>query len=120
MHEIKYLGIDIGGANLKVIGLNSHKEIIFVEYRKCKIWEGVEKLRKAFQKINKTVKNKSAKCAITMSAVTAGISGIFIETHDNPKNAPSDGANMVPLKNLGALIHSIMLYDNLSKNENLI
>ena len=57
---------------------------------------------------------------LAKAAVTAGISGIFIETHDNPKNAPSDGSNMVPLKNLGALIHSIMLYDNLSKNENLI
>ena len=57
---------------------------------------------------------------LAKAAVTAGISGIFIETHDKPKNAPSDGSNMVPLKNLGALIHSIMLYDNLSKNENLI
>ena len=68
MHEIKYLGIDIGGAHLKVIGLNSHKEIIFVEYKKCKVWEGVEKLKKAFQKINNTINNKSVKCAITMSA----------------------------------------------------
>ena len=68
MHEIKYLGIDIGGAHLKVIGLNSHKEIIFVKYTKCKIWEGIEKLKIAFQKINKTINNKSAKCAITMSA----------------------------------------------------
>ena len=37
-----------------------------------------------------------------------------METHENPKNAPSDGPNMVPLK-LGKLIHSIKLYDNLSK-----
>jgi 2-dehydro-3-deoxyphosphooctonate aldolase (KDO 8-P synthase) len=49
--------------------------------------------------------------------VTAAISGIFMETHDNPKKAPSDGPNMVPLKKLGKLIHSIKLYDNLSKNE---
>ena len=56
---------------------------------------------------------------LAKAAVTAGISGVFIETHENPKNAPSDGSNMIPLKNLGSLIHSIMLYDNLSKNENL-
>ena len=43
----------------------------------------------------------------------------FIETHDNPKKAPSDGSNMVSLKELDKLIHSIILYDNLSKNEGL-
>jgi 2-dehydro-3-deoxyphosphooctonate aldolase (KDO 8-P synthase) len=54
---------------------------------------------------------------LAKAAVTAAISGIFMETHDNPKKAPSDGPNMVPLKKLGKLIHSIKLYDNLSKNE---
>ncbi len=56
---------------------------------------------------------------LAKAAVTTGISGLFIETHDNPKVAPSDGPNMVPLKELGKLIHCIMLYDNLSKNESL-
>ena len=56
---------------------------------------------------------------LAKAAVTVGISGIFLETHDNPKNAPSDGANMVPLKELGELIQSLKLYDNLSKNESL-
>ncbi len=54
---------------------------------------------------------------LARAAVTTSISGIFIETHDKPKNAPSDGPNMVPLKNLGKLIHSLKLYDNLSKNK---
>ena len=56
---------------------------------------------------------------LSKAAVTTGISGIFIETHDNPKKAPSDGSNMVSLKDLDKLIHSIILYDNLSKNEGL-
>ena len=56
---------------------------------------------------------------LAKAAVTTGISGILRETHDNPKNAPSDGSNMVPLNELGKLIQSIMLYDNLSKNESL-
>ena len=54
---------------------------------------------------------------LAKAATTTAISGIFMETHENPKNAPSDGPNMVPLKKLGKLIHSIKLYDNLSKNE---
>ena len=54
---------------------------------------------------------------LAKAAVTSAISGIFMETHDNPSKAPSDGPNMVPLKKLGKLIHSIKLYDNLSKNE---
>ena len=40
-----------------------------------------------------------------------------METHENPKNAPSDGPNMVALKDLDKLIHSLILYDNLSKNK---
>ncbi len=56
---------------------------------------------------------------LAKAAVTVGISGIFLETHDNPKKAPCDGPNMVPLKDLGKLIQSIKLYDNLSKNESL-
>ena len=54
---------------------------------------------------------------LAKAAVTTAISGIFMETHENPAKAPSDGPNMVPLKKLGKLIHSIKLYDNLSKNE---
>ena len=56
---------------------------------------------------------------LAKAAVTAGISGLFIETHENPKNAPSDGLNMIPLKELGRLIHSIKLLDNLTKNERI-
>ena len=52
---------------------------------------------------------------LAKAATTTAISGIFMETHENPKKAPSDGPNMVPLKNLGKLIQSIKLYDNLSK-----
>ena len=52
---------------------------------------------------------------LAKAAVTTSISGLFMETHENPKNAPSDGPNMVPLKSLGKLIHSLKLYDNISK-----
>ena len=54
---------------------------------------------------------------LAKAAVTSSISGLFMETHENPKNAPSDGPNMVPLKDLGKLIHRLKLYDNLSKSD---
>ncbi len=56
---------------------------------------------------------------LAKAATTTGISALFIETHNNPRKAPSDGPNMVPLKQLGKLIQSLILYDNLSKNEDL-
>ena len=56
---------------------------------------------------------------LAKAATTTGISALFIETHNNPRKAPSDGSSMVPLKELGKLIQSLILYDNLSKNEDL-
>ena len=51
------------------------------------------------------------------AAVTTGISSIFIETHQNPSIAPSDGPNMISLNDLPKLLHSIILYDNLAKSD---
>jgi len=41
---------------------------------------------------------------LARAAVAAGVDGIFLETHDNPADALSDGANALPLKQLGALL----------------
>jgi len=41
---------------------------------------------------------------LTLAAVAAGANGLFLETHPDPDNAPSDGPNMIPLKQLGALL----------------
>ena len=54
---------------------------------------------------------------LSKACVTVGISGLFIETHEKPKNAPSDGDSMIPLKKLGKLIQSVKLYDNLAKSD---
>ena len=54
---------------------------------------------------------------LAKAAVTTKISSIFIETHQNPSVAPSDGPNMVSLKDLPKLLHYIKLYDNLAKSE---
>ena len=53
------------------------------------------------------------------AAVSLGIAAVFIETHQDPDNAPSDGPNMIPLDQMGALIGSLMAFDNLAKADPL-
>lgn len=53
--------------------------------------------------------------ALARAAVAVGVAAVFIETHENPDTAPSDGPNMVPLKDLPALIESLKAYDLLTK-----
>ena len=52
---------------------------------------------------------------LARAAVAVGCAGVFIETHDDPDHAPSDGPNMVPLKDLGALLASLKAIDALVK-----
>ena len=49
------------------------------------------------------------------AAVSLGIAGVFIETHEDPDNAPSDGPNMIHLHNMPALIETLMAFDSLAK-----
>ncbi|MEM8538224.1 MAG: 3-deoxy-8-phosphooctulonate synthase, partial [Pseudomonadota bacterium] len=43
------------------------------------------------------------------------IAAVFIETHQNPDTAPSDGPNMVPLADMADLIETLMQFDKLAK-----
>lgn len=49
------------------------------------------------------------------AAVSIGVAGVFIETHQDPDNAPSDGPNMIQLDRMPALISSLMRFDQLAK-----
>lgn len=49
------------------------------------------------------------------AAVALGIAAVFIETHEDPDSAPSDGPNMVPLADMPALIETLMAFDRLAK-----
>ncbi|MFB2532490.1 3-deoxy-8-phosphooctulonate synthase [Paracoccus sp. p4-l81] len=49
------------------------------------------------------------------AAVSLGIAGVFIETHEAPDTAPSDGPNMIPLEQMPALLRSLMDFDRLAK-----
>jgi 2-dehydro-3-deoxyphosphooctonate aldolase (KDO 8-P synthase) len=53
---------------------------------------------------------------LARAAVAVGIAGIFIETHQDPDHAPSDGPNMVPLKQMDALLRRLIEFDRLAKN----
>ncbi|GGO23700.1 2-dehydro-3-deoxyphosphooctonate aldolase [Gemmobacter aquaticus] len=48
-------------------------------------------------------------------AVSIGIAGVFIETHEDPDNSPSDGPNMIYLDQMPALVDSLMQFDRLAK-----
>ena len=49
------------------------------------------------------------------AAVAIGVAAVFIETHEDPDRAPSDGPNMIPLDRMPALIADLMAFDRLAK-----
>ena len=53
--------------------------------------------------------------AMARAAVSLGIAGVFIETHEAPDKAPSDGPNMIPLDQMGRLIDTLMALDGIAK-----
>ena len=52
---------------------------------------------------------------LARAAVAVGVAGVFIETHDDPDNAPSDGPNMIPINNLQHLLEELMEVDASTK-----
>jgi 2-dehydro-3-deoxyphosphooctonate aldolase (KDO 8-P synthase) len=52
---------------------------------------------------------------LARAAVAVGVAGVFIETHQDPDKAPSDGPNMVPLRELESLLSELIAIDKLVK-----
>src|SRR5690348_12377447 len=52
---------------------------------------------------------------LARAAVAVGVAGVFIETHQDPDKAPSDGPNMVPLREMEALLTRLVAFDRLAK-----
>jgi 2-dehydro-3-deoxyphosphooctonate aldolase (KDO 8-P synthase) len=52
---------------------------------------------------------------LARAAVAVGVAGVFIETHPDPDHAPSDGPNMVPLREFEGLVKRLMAFDALAK-----
>ena len=53
--------------------------------------------------------------ALARAAVAVGVAGVFIETHQDPDRAPSDGPNMMPLKEMEGLLCRLVEFDRLAK-----
>ena len=53
---------------------------------------------------------------LARAAVAVGVAGVFIETHQDPDRAPSDGPNMVPLKAMEDLLRRLIAFDRLAKD----
>ncbi len=56
---------------------------------------------------------------LARAAIAVGVAAVFIETHQDPDCAPSDGPNMVPLKQLPALLETLLAFDKLAKQNPL-
>lgn len=52
---------------------------------------------------------------LSRAAVAVGVAALFIETHEDPDNAPSDGPNMVPLSEMPRLLETLMAFDAVAK-----
>jgi 2-dehydro-3-deoxyphosphooctonate aldolase (KDO 8-P synthase) len=52
---------------------------------------------------------------LARAAVAVGVAAVFIETHQDPDHAPSDGPNMVPLSQLEALLKRLKQFDEIAK-----
>ena len=53
---------------------------------------------------------------LARAAVAVGVAGVFIETHPDPDHAPSDGPNMVPLREFEGLVRTLIAFDTLAKS----
>ncbi len=64
---IKFLGIDVGGAHIKIVGLDKNGIICYVAYKNCPLWKNIKNLKNQIKFINKLSKNKDITCGITMT-----------------------------------------------------
>ena len=54
---------------------------------------------------------------LSRAAVAVGVAGIFLETHENPENAPSDGPNMIKISELSFLLEKLLEIDRIIKDK---
>ena len=54
---------------------------------------------------------------LARAAVAVGVAGVFIETHQDPDHAPSDGPNMVPLAEMEELLRTLIEFDRVAKKK---
>jgi 2-dehydro-3-deoxyphosphooctonate aldolase (KDO 8-P synthase) len=57
---------------------------------------------------------------LARAALAVGVAAVFIETHEDPDRAPSDGPNMIPLREMASLLARLLEFDQLAKNEGVL
>jgi len=65
---------------------------------------------------NKSGGKREYVSTLAKASIAVGVAGIFIETHQDPDNAPSDGPNMIDIKYLNNLISKLVEFDKIAKN----
>lgn len=66
---------------------------------------------------NRSGGNRAYVPVLARAAVAVGVAAVFMETHPDPDNAPSDGPNMVPLHDMPRLISKLIAFDTLAKDQ---
>ena len=111
-------GTSFGYNNLVVdmTGLQTMKEIITKESDNIRlVIDGTHAVQKPGALDGKSGGNRSYVPNLVKAALTYGLGGVFIEVHDDPDNAPSDGPNAVHIRDLSRILQELQEYDQFVK-----
>jgi 2-dehydro-3-deoxyphosphooctonate aldolase (KDO 8-P synthase) len=105
-------GTSFGYNNL----INDFKSIdIMKKFKYPIIFDGTHSVQQPGGLGDRSGGNREFVVSLCKAAVAIGVAGVFLETHDDPDNAPSDGPNMIKLNDLKNLILELKEFDNLAK-----
>ena len=79
------------------------------------IFDATHSVQQPGQRGNASGGERKFVATLARAACAVGISGLFIETHQDPDNAPCDGPNMIPVSQMAALIAELRAFDDLQK-----
>ena len=88
---------------------------IMKQYKYPVIFDGTHSVQQPGGLGNKSGGKREFIPSLCKAAISIGVAGIFLETHDDPDNAPSDGPNMIHLKDLKNLLVQLKEYDAIAK-----
>jgi 2-dehydro-3-deoxyphosphooctonate aldolase (KDO 8-P synthase) len=86
---------------------------IMKEYKRPVIFDATHSVQMPGALDGKSGGNRQFVNGLLRAAAAIGVDGYFIETHQDPDNAPSDGPNMLPLREMEYTLRTIMRYDAL-------
>ena len=106
-------GTSFGYNNL----VNDFKAIdIMKQFKYPIIFDGTHSVQQPGGLGHKSGGNREFIPSLCKAAISIGVAGLFLETHDDPDNAPSDGPNMLKLSDLKTLLIKLKEFDLISKN----